>query len=325
MFTRVLAVFHKSLTTDCEIKSYDYGAFATLSVSVKKKTGEGNGDGGYSPVGRAESRIPLDSDNDKIADGWERKYASNIETFTPDLDAEEGPEGNKYPGDGLSVFEEYRGFKLDSEKQSRGGHKAGHIRTNPKSDKDLFIAYAPLGNIINLPSKVRVIGLNEMYGPGGKGSNNRIDFNDAGIPCGQQTQQRALVPLMDQKAIHPGGVLGRTYNENPPHKVEKIYYFTRAIEQFVRQNLGNENFAPNVLNLTAITIAHEIGHGVNLSHHKPRLAKDGERNCIMNVSPVVLNNALASVNKYYFNEIHSTDTSDLDDIDPNHVEDFRLK
>ena len=57
--------------------------------------------------------IPLDDDDNHIADQYEK--ANNIydKKLPPDWDAEDKPAGWRSTGDGLSLYEEYRGFLVD--------------------------------------------------------------------------------------------------------------------------------------------------------------------------------------------------------------------
>lgn len=75
---------------------------------------------------RTEVSIPYDSDGNTIADAWEKENHIQGKSLDTDEDAE--PQGDGHNGDGLTVWEEYRGFLEDGK----------HIRTNPQQ-KDLFI------------------------------------------------------------------------------------------------------------------------------------------------------------------------------------------
>lgn len=75
---------------------------------------------------RTEVSIPCDSDGNTIADAWEE--ANGVLGGSLDSDEDTEPQGDGHDGDGLTVWEEYRGFL-------EGGK---HIRTSPRK-KDLFI------------------------------------------------------------------------------------------------------------------------------------------------------------------------------------------
>ena len=73
-----------------------------------------------------EVSIPYDSDGNTIADAWEE--ANDVLGKPIDSDEDAEPQGDGHNGDGLTTWEEYRGFLEDGK----------HIRTKPKV-KDLFI------------------------------------------------------------------------------------------------------------------------------------------------------------------------------------------
>ena len=79
--------------------------------------------------------IPRDDNNNKIADGWKNDGSHVDDPTTTDIDEavewaksddESGLTANIFHGDGFSVFEEYRGFRVGS----------GHRHTDP-AKKDL--------------------------------------------------------------------------------------------------------------------------------------------------------------------------------------------
>ncbi|MGD9495631.1 MAG: hypothetical protein AB7Y46_04905, partial [Armatimonadota bacterium] len=70
--------------------------------------------------------IPVDVDENGIAYCW----AHNEGEALDDDESLQGMGDPNYPGDGLSRYEEYRGFMALGQ----------HIRTNPDDDKDLFIS-----------------------------------------------------------------------------------------------------------------------------------------------------------------------------------------
>ena len=97
----------------------------------------------YENYGDNRVPIPHDLDENYIPDnGWISKTEPHIpnakmETEVPDppknnSDEDDLPEGNKTNGDGLSSYEEYRGFWVLSKKNTL------HIRTD-HAKKDLFI------------------------------------------------------------------------------------------------------------------------------------------------------------------------------------------
>lgn len=87
------------------VKCRDYGAFAKLKARV---TIEGRTYNATADVFGSHINIPCDNDNDHIADKWEQD--NNVSGLPPDWDEENNPAGQRTTGDGMTLYEEYRGF-----------------------------------------------------------------------------------------------------------------------------------------------------------------------------------------------------------------------
>src|SRR5207302_4225671 len=103
------------------------GAYGVLRVTADVAALQIPGYIKNDPAKKTKIPLPKRKDDSHIADFWkEDKGVDNL----PDTDDEENdPEGDKHPGDGLTLNEEYRGFSENLK----------HVRANPKK-KDLFIA-----------------------------------------------------------------------------------------------------------------------------------------------------------------------------------------
>lgn len=109
------------------IDSYDYGAWGKLKVTAIL-------DDGTTVVAHLKDKpdqeslaIPKDDNNNHIADAWEHDMGLSGDV-SESSDDDDSPAGDGTKGDGLSTYEEYRGFQV----------QGSHIRTNPKM-KDLFV------------------------------------------------------------------------------------------------------------------------------------------------------------------------------------------
>ena len=71
-------------------------------------------------------RLPLRSEQSLIADVWKQNHG--VAGMADINDNESDPAGDGHPGDGLSLYEEYRGFIIDGQ----------HVEGNPNK-KDYFI------------------------------------------------------------------------------------------------------------------------------------------------------------------------------------------
>lgn len=108
----------------------DYGAFGKIKAEVKI-------DGVWMDAKDENSsnyyiNLPADINDNKIADSWETDNKVAGETATADGDPQ--PADQKTNGDGMTNYEEYRGFFCS---ETAGGI-IKHIRMNPKS-KEIFV------------------------------------------------------------------------------------------------------------------------------------------------------------------------------------------
>jgi hypothetical protein len=107
------------------ITSHDWGAYGKLTVTVVFDDGSMVN---AHVLGKStqELTIPEDDNGNHIADAWEKLYP--LGSLDAKGDDDLYPTGDNSLGDGLSLYEEYRGFRVQRK----------HIRTNPLG-KDLFI------------------------------------------------------------------------------------------------------------------------------------------------------------------------------------------
>ena len=115
------------------ITAMDYGAIGRLRAFVK-----GSACGSWQPVrvrvsgqDRDYVTIPMDEDHNLIADSLE-EYRGD-----PGRDDDGEPVGERTPGDGLTAFEEYRGF-LTAGGDCADRSQDFHLRSDP-GRKDLFV------------------------------------------------------------------------------------------------------------------------------------------------------------------------------------------
>ena len=62
--------------------------------------------------------VPADDNGNHIADQWEKENGIYNKNYAADWDEEDVPSGWKTKGDGLSLFEEYRGFLIEPQESS---------------------------------------------------------------------------------------------------------------------------------------------------------------------------------------------------------------
>jgi len=174
---------------------HDYAASATIEVTMPyRKT-----------TFTARRRIPLDADGNKLPDAGWRVTSEQISSLGLDATTDRDQEDANGPGgDGLSAFEEFRGFIL-------GG---GYVRLDPRR-RDLFLVADPLFivnyNIVNgltpLPLSVQYGSMTEVKGETYAPRNLEkikpvVNPNRSGVPGARSDGQRA-VRLIYQNQQYP--------------------------------------------------------------------------------------------------------------------------
>ncbi|MEO8514432.1 MAG: hypothetical protein ABI543_12800 [Ignavibacteria bacterium] len=119
----------KSQTVEAYIVCNDYGAFGRLGATVKVKGNwyTAEADGTPDPY----ITIPVDLNDNKIADSWEKQ--NNVYGKPGTWDEDPNPKGQKRPGDGMTNYEEYRGFMV-----SDGAGGTEYKRMDPMQ-KEIFV------------------------------------------------------------------------------------------------------------------------------------------------------------------------------------------
>lgn len=255
----------------------DFGAHGRLSAEVKSKCAGGQ-EGGWEPVtirigGQQRSflTIPLDENENLIADRMEQpnngitKWSYQAD---PGRDDDNEPKGDGTPGDGLTAFEEYRGFIGTG----RGGRFSCldprdyyHRRTDP-AQKDLFVETkdAELGALALLvgvftkePDVPKGIGVHIICEA--HQVNRVVNFNPLKSWRGKTLslgKQHAL-RLIDRDL--PDGVKGQAVNgPGTPKYVDPVIIDKQKI-------LGLPDWNPSVM--LARTVIHELGHAIGIPHH----------------------------------------------------------
>jgi len=249
--------------------------------------------------------IPVDIDENHLPDsGWvfsrsmfavgdekETKIPDYSTDLTVDLDNE--PAGDGWDGDGLSLYEEYRGFMV-----IKPGLR--HVRTHP-SNKDLFVF-----NKDNLPvdAFVRITGIalhqisDKQYGPIEATQFNAIskhvltnqrfiNFNNG---TAHVTDQKGLL-LLNVK-IAAEGLVGFTPAEKKKVKDEEVpappnynQYVGVDLEKIRRICANSKKDALVIETKLPQVVAHELCHALNVYHHGEKMHEigltSGNLNCIM--------------------------------------------
>lgn len=109
------------------VRSFDYGAFAIFKATARV------GDRTYiAHLAQDETkqflRLPKDDNDNRVADAWEKSVGCLDKKLPADWDGADDPSGQGTKGDGISLYEKYRGFDF-----------AGiHERLRPYNKKYVF-------------------------------------------------------------------------------------------------------------------------------------------------------------------------------------------
>lgn len=263
----------KATVTDIEVKSadfkgkdviailtsWDYGSYAKMKVLVTPKEG--------SPIyahfqndKKTEISIPKDDNNNHIADYWEdttkifgNKYDANWDKETQD--------GNSNVGDGISLYEEYRGvFSLGK-----------HIRLDPKK-KELFVinligdAVKPGFQAMEKAASIHIVELNKDE----TDPDFIVNFNSDKFQNGKQSAVKCVTHNFidpdenDKKngATQGDGVMGLAIARNYSSSDEPLINSPKDCLEY-RINGNRLEQTDNVIK----NVAHELGHACGLKHH----------------------------------------------------------
>ncbi|MEI2762448.1 hypothetical protein [Methanothrix soehngenii] len=173
------------------LESHDFGSYGRLRVEVVVNDGSVIKAHLESDPGRDYLDLPVDENRNHIADAWERE--KGVEEFPATWDEADQPAGQYEPGDGISLYEKYRGFVL----------QGFHQRLEPRK-KHLFLhdptglAQLTLGDPTGvnfaaaLDCEVLFVTDGNWTGPGSSGNGKRVvNFNS--------TEE---VHAVDQHALH---------------------------------------------------------------------------------------------------------------------------
>ncbi len=260
------------------IHSRDFGAYGFLRsfANVNKKTSlEGKPLYVSIPVKRTDVTHPLgrpkkteytdnrvtiphDIDENRIADGgWMVFGGAKVnDPANNNDDEDEEPVGDGFKGDGLSTYEEYRGFKI------LDGASVIHQRTDYQR-KDIFIHKKEAGLDINLYTSISELDvhlINEDQYVDNKTRVVNSNFN----PTTHIVNQMGL-RLVD-KLTHSSllGIAVSVTNQPaiPNQEVEIIVYSKKIAEACKKRGLEDK-----IAEKMRAVIAHELLHGNNVCHH----------------------------------------------------------
>ncbi len=265
-----------------KVSCKDYGAFGKITATLYDYGGAGD----YKSKDSNTVRIPRDDNKNKIADIWEDKPDVNLtaaEKEDVELDVETGPgDANTNDGDGLSIFAEYRGFKLYKYSRSRWQY------TSPRK-KDIFVTWS--GNISEhkagyadeMPLEVNLVEQSYINNPNesiDEDTTKWVNYNNEGIPGHKRVyaifvradaHRETTEVVNDQGVAEDKPVFGRaTPSPSIPSHDSIVTIYTNNISD-------HHNGSPqgDIDNAIKNVIAHEVAHCVRLNHCPTTTCPDG--------------------------------------------------
>jgi hypothetical protein len=232
------------------VTAFDWGAHAKLRVEAT--LGDGRVVVGHLAEKPDDATIPIprSTGNSKIADGWKAK--NGVTALTDDSDAESQPAGDGDQGDGLTLYEEYRGFYV--------GEGNDHISGSPKR-KDLFVRNE-LGSRLGTRRFAAISGLRvvDTLQESQMRDDRVINFNRSGS---SGTLQHALIlrrgPLSSDVAGRAVGGPGL------PKDIQEVLVRSGLnLSESVAFYRGSSRRTTSLGN---DTIPHELSHASNVYHH----------------------------------------------------------
>jgi len=109
------------------VSSYDWGGWSTLKVTAELPDGRQITGHLKGERGTTEILLPKRAKDSKIADIWKQNTGVSL---PDDDDSETGPAGASSPGDGFSLYEEYRGFYVNGRHVSGDPKKIDYFVRN---------------------------------------------------------------------------------------------------------------------------------------------------------------------------------------------------
>jgi len=288
----IIETDHSANSATVVVRSLDYGAWGRIKaeVNVDDHWYEAVSDQGQDTV-----TIPLDDNTNHIADGWEQDNGVLGEAADADNDAEPKPVGElREPGDGFSNYEEYRGFVV----------QGAWLSTDPRH-KDIFIYDAVgygVGLFVTTGLAIHDIAQDE-YDDNRVVNRNR----GHGTLTTQSGQKGLHLLEKDMGSFRSGsGTGGKVSAVGTPNVVKEVAINSQKINYAERESSSESfrNYLESIDGLSAgyindkvaewerghpqagdsaqenlkaeggenlrslhETIAHELGHAVNIPHH----------------------------------------------------------
>lgn len=239
-------------SADVMVHAYDYGAWGTLRVTARDLKGKEikvKVRGKDTP----DLSIPLDEDGNRIADAWEA--AEGVKGLSAASDDDDEPPGKPgTQGDGLSLYEEYRGFSVQGQ----------HLRTHPKK-KDVFICDLSglAGPGIDLFANKTLLAVHKVT-QDEMGATSRIVNRNYAADTHAVDQHGILIKRAPPGTGDPEAIGAPPGSDpGPPANTE---YIALPEVDYVHDSLTVKG-AQGAMAASMAVVAHELCHAVGVFHH----------------------------------------------------------
>jgi len=280
------------------LSCFDWGAHAWLKVTATLANGDeivghlaakpGKNGRSVSPV---TTRIPLPKrDEDSyIGDAWKRPNSeqgfNGLAGMSDYDDSETSPVGDRVEGDGLTLYEEYRGFREVYAKippDDPGPNEARHTRGDPQR-KDLFVSPTTQTLLEQIQHGCRLFadasGLAVHSGvPPEALADREINFNQGSDSRSLHPQHAVRIvgitkDTTDSERIEvlgrgDSGLTVRLHPENgPPKSPKDVKYIILSPAMKYNGLLLRTYPDARTVGEYDQTVAHELGHACGIQHH----------------------------------------------------------
>ena len=261
------------------LSPHDWGGWATLNViaNVGAQSIPGHMVT-FSGTNDPNILLPQRQAPSHIADSW--KASHGVVGVADDDDSETNPVGDMQAGDGLTLYEEYRGIYMGCSNNSAPPQPEGtpgacqHVEGDPKM-KDFFVVnrmgdYGIEGiGLFQFGSGLNVhyhgLQLSEV-GLEGEPSYRVINFNNLGLPLHKVDQHAVILDWGPDTTA--GTVSGEIPTADAPGTCGDLPKHSDHIEidQGLREPAYLASTASSYSEIT-VNVAHELSHAVDVCHH----------------------------------------------------------
>ncbi len=254
---------------EARVRVHDFGAWTRITVTALFDDGTSQ-EAEVKRWGGREFQLPLDTDDNHIADTWEKEHGVMGTTATQD---DEAVEGNDHKGDGLSAYEEYRGLLIKGQHTRDMPPLQGKKPLSPKH-KDLLVVdwtdgiAKPGFAFFQEHSHITTLPVSPEDLPADLRVNAQSGHAHLGEQHGVKVRTTDVAPD-HQRPTWAGVTVARSGGATTasPGKTLEILiaaeYLRVQVEAQQAQGPTPYSFAEQLKE----TVAHELGHSVGVPHH----------------------------------------------------------